>query len=118
MNFTLKWLLVMVGLAIATPTLAKKNNKAKAGSSAKASSGKAAGGKGVRERHIVREAQAKKSDKSKIDFEETSIAGERRTPLGTMVNQNKNDKNYDLIKIRLRWHPEMVQSTSSLESGG
>ena len=75
-------------------------------------------GKGVREKHIVREGRTKKGDQRNIDFDAVDISGERKTPLGTMVNNNKLDKNYDFVKIRLRWHPEMVQSASSLESGG
>lgn len=115
MQFSLKFMLLIACLAVATPSFAKANGKGKSGASASKGKGAKAGG---RERHIVREAQAKKTDKSKIDFGETEIGGERRAPLGSMVNQNKNDKNYDLIKIRLRWHPEMVQSTAALESGG
>lgn len=116
MQLGLKFLLLLACLAVATPSYAKKAGaKAKSGaSSAKGGKGAKAGG---REKHIVREAQARKQDKSKIDFDETDISGERRAPLGSMVNQNKNDKNYDLIKIRLRWHPEMVQSTAALENG-
>ena len=75
-------------------------------------------GKGVREKHIIREGRTKKGDQRNIDFDAVDISGERKTPLGTMVNNNKLDKNYDFVKIRLRWHPEMVQSASSLESGG
>jgi len=75
-------------------------------------------GKGVREKHIVREGRTKKGDQRNIDFDAADFSGERKTPLGTMVNNNKLDKNYDFVKIRLRWHPEMVQSASSLESGG
>jgi hypothetical protein len=37
--------------------------------------------------------------------------------MGTLINQNKSDKEYDFVKIRLRWHPEMVQSASSLDAG-
>jgi len=75
-------------------------------------------GKGVREKHIVREGRTTRGDQRNIDFDAVDIAGERKTPLGTLVNNNKLDKNYDFVKIRLRWHPEMVQSASSLESGG
>ena len=73
--------------------------------------------KAGKEKILSREAKARKGESNKINFDESAIAGERRTPLGSMINQNKNDKNYDLVKIRLRWHPEMIQSTSSLESG-
>ena len=73
--------------------------------------------KGVRERHISREATLKSKDQSKVDFEAADIGGQRKTPMGTLINQNKADKNYDFVKIRLRWHPEMVQSASSLDAG-
>ena len=73
-------------------------------------------GKAV-EKHIIREGKINRQDKSKIDFDEADITGARKTPLGTLVNQNKADKNYDFVKIRLRWPQEMVQSASSLESG-
>ena len=78
-------------------------------------------GKGVRERIITREARGrlgKGSDKRNIDFDSVDIGGQRKTPMGSLVSQNKADKNYDFVKIRLRWHGEMVQSASSLEAGG
>ncbi len=74
-------------------------------------------GKGVREKHISREATMKGKDQSKVDFDSVDIGGQRKTPMGTLINSNKADKNYDFVKIRLRWHPEMVQSASSLDSG-
>lgn len=70
-----------------------------------------------REKHIVREGRTKSKDSRNIDFDAVDIGGERKTPLGTLVNNNKLDKNYDFVKIRLRWHPEMVQSASSLDTG-
>jgi len=71
----------------------------------------------VKEKHIVREKTYKGSDKKNLDFDAIDISGERKTPFGSIVNQNKASKDFDLIKIRLRWHPEMIQSTSSLETG-
>lgn len=73
--------------------------------------------KGVREKFITREATVKGKDATKVDFDSVDIGGQRKTPMGTLINQNKADKNYDFVKIRLRWHPEMVQSASSLDSG-
>ncbi|MCX6104937.1 MAG: hypothetical protein NTY08_03800 [Proteobacteria bacterium] len=73
--------------------------------------------KGTKAKHLTGEATIKSKDQSKIDFEAADIGGERKSPLGTMINQNKADKNYDFVKIRLRWHPEMVQSASALDSG-
>jgi hypothetical protein len=75
-------------------------------------------GKGVRQKFINGEATVRGKDQTKVDFEAADIGGERKTPLGTLINQNKADKNYDFVKIRLRWHPEMVQSASSLDAGG
>lgn len=74
-------------------------------------------GAGGREKHIIREGRTKKGDKQNIDFEATDIGGERKSPLGTLVNNNKYDKNYNFVKIRLRWPNEMIQSASSLDSG-
>ncbi len=70
-----------------------------------------------RQKNIVTEGKATNKDKNKINFEETDIAGARKSPLGTLINQNKADKEYDFIKIRLKWHDEMVQSATGLESG-
>jgi hypothetical protein len=75
------------------------------------------GTKGMREKYITREATLKGKDQKNIDFDSVDIGGQRKTPMGTLINQNKADKNYDFVKIRLRWHPEMVQSASSLDAG-
>jgi hypothetical protein len=76
---------------------------------------KKAAAKGVREKFITREATLKGKDQKNLDFDAVDIGGQRKTPMGTLINQNKADKNYDFVKIRLRWHPEMVQSASSLD---
>jgi hypothetical protein len=73
--------------------------------------------KGMKAKHLTGEATLKGKDQSKVDFDAADIGGERKTPMGTLINQNKADKNYDFVKIRLRWHPEMVQSASALDSG-
>ncbi len=105
MRTTLKMAaLIACLLATSTTVIARDKKGAKKG--------------GGREKIIVREAQSKGKDKSKIDFDETDIGGQVKKPMGSLINQNNNDKNYDLIKIRLRWHPEMIQSTAALESGG
>lgn len=70
-----------------------------------------------RERYMIREGRVKGRDTTKIDMEAADITGAAKTPMGTLINQNKADKNYDFIKLRLNWHPEMIQSASSLESG-
>jgi hypothetical protein len=71
---------------------------------------------GTREKTIVRE-KVYRGDSRKVDFDAIDISGEKKSPYGSMVNQNKARKEYDLIKIRLRWHDEMKKSTSSLENG-
>ena len=73
--------------------------------------------KGFRAKHLTGEATLHGKDQSKVDFDAADIGGERKTPMGTLINQNKADKNYDFVKIRLRWHPEMVQSASALDTG-
>jgi len=73
--------------------------------------------KGAREKIISREATIRSKDQTNVDFDSVDIGGERKTPMGTLINQNKADKNYDFVKIRLRWHPEMVQSATSLDNG-
>lgn len=75
---------------------------------------------GAREKFITREAKSvkgKAGDKTKVNFDEVDISGQRKTPLGDMVNNNRLKKDYDFIKIRQRWHPEMIESAASLESG-
>lgn len=101
-------LIVVAGLTL---TLAE------ASAAPKRASKKAGAAKGVREKHITREVTMKSKDQSKIDFEAADIGGARKAPMGTLINQNKADKNYDFVKVRLRWHPEMVQSASSLDTG-
>ena len=70
-----------------------------------------------RERFIVREARLKGKDQKNIDFNDVSIGGQRKTPMSELITNGKANKDHDFIKIRLRWHPEMVQSASSLDAG-
>ena len=53
-------------------------------------------------------------DRKKIDFDSMTIDGQRRVPLGTLINQKQADKQYEFVKIRLRWRQEMIQSASNL----
>lgn len=122
MNLHLKIVLAM--LAFFTSNICFGGNSADfagAGTGSKrillADAGKKKAASTAREKHIVREGRTKSKDSRNIDFDAVDIGGERKTPLGTLVNNNKLDKNYDFVKIRLRWHPEMVQSASSLDSG-
>lgn len=59
----------------------------------------------------------KRGESTTIDFDEASIDGQRKTPMGMSITKNRPDQEYDLIKLRLEWHPEMVQSASRLETG-
>ena len=71
---------------------------------------------GVRKKILSHEARGKQGQ-TKIDFDEASIDGRRRDPAGIAITKNRPDHEYDLINLRLRWHPEMIKSTSSLETG-
>lgn len=70
----------------------------------------------ARQRFLRGEARTK-GGKTEIDFDEASIDGRRRTPTGVAISKDRPDHEYDLIKLRLRWHPEMKQSTTNLETG-
>jgi len=71
---------------------------------------------GGRQRIVVKEKQTKmnKRDKTSVDFDEATLEGRRRNPSGIALNQQKANKDFDLIKLREHWKPEMVQSTSKL----
>ncbi len=77
------------------------------------------GGAKERKRTLVGEKkyQVKKGERTNLDFEAADISGARKTPLGSIVDSVQSDKDYDFVKVRLRWTPEMVQSASSLETG-
>ena len=64
--------------------------------------------------NLVMEAEIGK-DKKSYDFESMSIDGQRRVPLGNLINQKQANKEYEFVKIRLRWRKEMVQSASNLD---
>ena len=63
--------------------------------------------------NLVMEAEIKKDRKS-YDFDSMSIDGQRRVPLGNLINQKQANKEYEFVKIRLRWRQEMIQSASNL----
>ena len=73
--------------------------------------------KKMRKRILNTEARSKKGQRTKIDFDEASIDGRRRDPAGMAITKNRPDHEYDLINLRLRWHPEMIKSTANLETG-
>ncbi len=71
-----------------------------------------------RKKILTGEARSKgASTKTNIDFDAASIDGERRIPAGVAIGGAKQDHEHDLITLRLRWHPEMIKSTSNLETG-
>jgi len=105
--------LVAAVTAFASPARADDSTPKKKKRAAKAGA-KSGGG---REKVISREATLKSKDQTKVDFDAADIGGQRKMPMGDTISQNKADKNYDFVKIRLRWHPEMVQSASALDSG-
>lgn len=54
-------------------------------------------------------------DRRSIDFNKAiDIDGQRRNPLGALLDQKQADKNYEFIKMRLRWHKEMIESAYDL----
>ena len=69
----------------------------------------------ARQKHLRGAAKSKKG-KTNIDFDAVDIDGRRKLPTGVAITKNRERHDYDLIKLRLRWHPEMIQSTTSLES--
>lgn len=69
-----------------------------------------------RQRIVVKDAKVKfnKRDKTNVDFDEATLEGRRRNPSGIALNQQKANKDFDLIKLREHWKPEMIQSTQRL----
>lgn len=65
-------------------------------------------------------AQAKPTEDSAFrtrhDFDASTVQGERTSPMGTMLDQVSVDQSYDFVTIRRNWRPEMIQSTSSLDT--
>jgi hypothetical protein len=72
----------------------------------------AKGGGKNQERHIVRESKSK--DKKQVNFETVEIDGKTKTPLEGLVSSPGGEKGYQFVKIRTRWHPEMIGSTGNL----
>ena len=63
--------------------------------------------------NLVMEAEIRKDRKS-YDFDSMSIEGQHRVPLGNLINQKQANKEYEFVKIRLRWRQEMIQSAANL----
>ena len=64
-----------------------------------------------------RKRKSRGGGSTNIDFSEASIDGARRTPAGVALSTSKQDQEFDLIKLRTRWHDEMKHSTTNLETG-
>lgn len=65
------------------------------------------------QKNLIMEGRMTK-DKKNYDFDSMSIEGQRRVPLGNLINQKEASKEYEFVKIRLRWRQEMIQSASNL----
>ena len=69
----------------------------------------------TRRKSINTTGRSRGGDQTSIDFDEVDITGSRKAPVGSMINQNKADKDYDFVPIRRKWHPEMFQSATTLD---
>ncbi|MDA9951602.1 hypothetical protein N9D31_03400 [Oligoflexaceae bacterium] len=108
-------ILAAVTLCLAVETLSPINS-ATGVAFAKKGKKKSSGG---RQRLVTKEARtklSKKRDKTNVDFDEATLEGRRLNPNGVSLNLQKPNKEFDLIKLRRHWKPEMIQSTSSLEN--
>ena len=92
----------ILGVALSTPAAATP-------------AGKGVATEAERPKYLHGEAKLKRGQTT-VDFMETAVGGQGHTPLSTRVGVGRADKNYDFVKLRLRWLPEMVQSTASLET--
>ena len=99
-----------------TSVLLAKKAKASANKDSKDDQS-AAGRKKILTGEARYKASGKRNETTSIDFDEASIDGMRRAPAGVAITKSRPDQDYDLIHLRLRWHPEMIQSTSNLETG-
>ncbi len=97
-----KLVTIFLALCVAAPLCAKEAKE----------------GKEVKKRTRILQGEGKVvkggSDSTVVDFDEVSISGERRNPMGSLVNQNKADKDYDFVKIRRDWKSEIFLSTHNL----
>jgi hypothetical protein len=65
--------------------------------------------------HILSGEASQHGDSKNIDFGETAIGGTNKTPSVSEIGAGKHPSDHDFVKIRLRWHPEMVASTSAID---
>ncbi len=71
--------------------------------------------KSGRERIITRQKSYSRS-KTNIDLDSVDISGRTRAPMGSLVKRSRADNDFNFIRIRKRWHPEMIQSASGLDT--
>ena len=77
----------------------------------------AQGKKKARKKRLTGSGKVRTSgSKTQMDFDAVDIVGSRRTPLGSVVNQVRSKKNYEFVRVRLQWHPEMINSAGSLDT--
>lgn len=55
------------------------------------------------------------ADSKNVNFGETFVGGTSRTPAISEVTTGKREQDHDFVKIRLRWHPEMVRSAANID---
>ena len=51
---------------------------------------------------------------TKVDFDESTITGERKNPFATMLNSRDQEFNKGFINIRKNWHDKMIMSVQGL----
>ncbi len=90
---SLKLIAIVVGLSIATPALAQKGGKGKAGAPA-------AGGDYQKP--------------TKYDFEDDVVTGDLVRPDGELIDSRRGAKHSSLIKIRPNFIPEMLKSAEDI----
>ncbi len=68
----------------------------------------------ARPKYLSGEATQKKGSNT-LDFGELQIDGGSKAPTISGITGGRDPAEHDFIKVRLRWHPEMVASTSAIE---
>ncbi len=53
---------------------------------------------------------------TEFNFEETTVKGDRSSPMGSILEQASPDQSYDFVTIRGNWRKEMIQSADTLDA--
>lgn len=63
--------------------------------------------------------KSKDRDKTELDFEESDVLGERKTPMGALIQGGESSGEYSFIKLRKHWRDEVKRSSEqfSLDHG-